>query len=130
MTVSSTLPMLIGALLLAHAGYSAHEHTVLLQTLSLSSSSPQSQATLPTSIPLDITIETLISVLLLAVGIVLSAEPLKPISWRVWAGQIEKEGKSLNHPYKGLEERSGFLDIRAKRKEFTDWVKERGSVKS
>ena len=61
-------------------------------------------------------------------AIVLGAEELKPISWRVWAGQIERrklEGKKavenvehLGRPreegYEWLEneKRLGFLDIR------------------
>lgn len=36
---------------------------------------------------------------------------MKPISWSVWAGQIEKEGGARN-PYRRLEERPGFIDIR------------------
>jgi hypothetical protein len=36
---------------------------------------------------------------------------MKPISWNVWAGNIEREGGGAN-PYRGLEERAGFLDIR------------------
>ena len=84
---------------------------------------------MPSTLPLDITLETLVAVLLIIVGIVVSAEQLKPISWKVWAGQIEREDGGRN-PYRGLEERWGFLDIRSKRREFAEWVKERGSVKS
>lgn len=61
--------------------------------------------------PLDITIETLVAVVLVSTGIVLGAEKLKPISWSAWAGQIEKEGGSRN-PYRGVEERLGFWDVR------------------
>ena len=49
--------------------------------------------------------------MLLCLGLVAGAERLKPISWNVWAGNIEKEGGGGN-PFLGLEERAGFLDIR------------------
>ena len=77
---------------------------------------------------------------------VAGAEPLKPITWSVWAGNIEKEGGSAN-PYRGLEDRAGFMDIRVsktsviggplkntdtcsqtKRKEFADWIRERDLI--
>ena len=59
-------------------------------------------------------------------GVVLGADKLKPISWRVWAGRIEKEerenggegnlgkGKGAvgGNPFAELEVRSGFMDIR------------------
>ena len=53
-------------------------------------------------------------------GLVLGAEELKPISWRVWAGRIEREkevgregkGGVGGNPFQGLEERVGFMDIR------------------
>lgn len=44
-------------------------------------------------------------------GLVLGAEDLKPISWRVWAGQVEREGGGAG-PFQGLEDRVGFVDIR------------------
>lgn len=46
-----------------------------------------------------------------SVGLVLGAEKLKPISWSEWAGQVEREGGARN-PYRNLEERYGFWDIR------------------
>ena len=41
-------------------------------------------------------------------------EDLQPISWRVWAGKVEREGKRMGrvNPWAGLEERVGFVDIR------------------
>lgn len=85
-------------------------------------------------LPLDITIETLLSVLLLCAGVVLGSPDLKPIQWRVWAGKLEREKSSQRtdelgprgNPYKALEERQSFLDIRKARREFADWVKEGG----
>lgn len=70
----------------------------------------------------------------------LSSPELKSIQWRVWAGKLEKEKsaktESVNgdplgprgNPYAALEQRQGFLDIRAQRKEFAQWVKD-GSKK-
>lgn len=49
--------------------------------------------------------------IVVSAGLVLGAEKLKPISWRDWAGEIEREGGTRN-PYMGLEERYGFWDIR------------------
>lgn len=87
--------------------------------------------------PPDIVIETLFSVSLLCIGIVLSSPALRPIEWRVWAEQIEKderlpkgrrkfedEGVAPINPFRWLEERKGFWDVRAKRKEFADWVRD------
>ncbi len=46
---------------------------------------------------------------------------MKPIEWRVWAGEVErgrggvevKEGGGyVGNPFGGLEERSGFADVR------------------
>ena len=46
-------------------------------------------------------------------GLVLGAEELKPVQWRVWAGKIEREGGDAG-PFLGLEERVGFVDIRVR----------------
>lgn len=79
--------------------------------------------------PLDIQMETLVAVFLACFGFVLGSEPLKPISWSTWAGKIEREGDP--NPFQALEDRVGFMDIRAKRKEFADWVRDQnGSEKS
>ncbi|RJE19957.1 hypothetical protein PHISCL_07697 [Aspergillus sclerotialis] len=110
----SRLTTIFGLILLSHAGYSAHEHTVLFSNARYSTASP--------ALPQDIVIEALVSLIIVSLGLVLGAEQLKPISWSVWAGQIEKEGGARN-PYRRLEERPGFIDIRAKRKEFADWVR-------
>ena len=82
-----------------YRGYSAHEHTVLYSNLT------------STALPQDIIIETLVSVLIVSIGLVLGAQKLKPISWREWAGEIERDGGARN-PYLSLEERYGFWDIR------------------
>ena len=89
--------------------YSAYEHSSLTAQLkpSITHNGPNP---LTTALPLDISLETIISVALICVGLVMGAEELQPIEWRVWAGKAEKEGRG--GPYMGLEERMGFVDIR------------------
>ncbi|KAK6514806.1 hypothetical protein TWF506_007168 [Arthrobotrys conoides] len=142
-SLPSKLLIAFSSILLAHACYSAHEHSLLSTTTTtthdpLSSSSSPSfssphSSTIPSgsTLPLDITLETLLSVSLLLVGIVSSGWELKPISLRSYAGGVEsgrilvdgKKGKGL---FVGLEERAGFADVRKQRKEFTDWMKTQG----
>ncbi|KAL4786065.1 magnesium transporter [Aspergillus varians] len=98
-----------GLVLLAHAGYSAHEHTVLYTSPS-------------TTLPQDIVIEALVSLVIVMTGLVLDAEKLKPVSWSEWAEEVQREGDARN-PYLRLEERYSFWDVRAKRKEFTNWMR-------
>ena len=52
--------------------------------------------------------------LLICVGLVLGAEELRPISWRVWAGRVQKGKGQPGEGYEWLEggKRKGFLDIR------------------
>ncbi|OGM44278.1 hypothetical protein ABOM_007205 [Aspergillus bombycis] len=119
MGLISRLVTFFGLVLLAHAGYSAHEHTVLYSNARLSAS---------TALPQDIVIEALVSLVLVSVGLVLGAPKLKPISWSQWAGEIEKEGGGRN-PYRRLEERYNFWDVRGKRKEFADWIKGENPLK-
>ncbi|THZ36591.1 hypothetical protein D6C87_09074 [Aureobasidium pullulans] len=136
--VSSALNI-FGAVLLAHA---AHEHSTLATLAGGVPVSPVHSYIMPQiDLPLDITLETLTAVLLLCVGIVIGSPELKPIQWRVWAGKLEKEKssktQSINgdplgprgNPYAALEQRQGFLDIRAQRKDFADWVKSGSSKK-
>ncbi|RMZ87766.1 hypothetical protein DV736_g5008, partial [Chaetothyriales sp. CBS 134916] len=116
MSVLSRLLVLVGLVSLFHAAYSAHEFLVL-------STERHKNAALP----LDIKLETIFSVLLACVGFVLGADQLKPILWSTWAGQIERDGEPS--PFRALEERPGFVDIRAKREEFADWVRHDGTPK-
>ncbi|KAL4872760.1 hypothetical protein BDV12DRAFT_193104 [Aspergillus spectabilis] len=115
MAFISRLITLFGLVLLAHAGYSAHEHTVLYSNVHFSSSS--------TALPQDIVIETLVSLVIVTTGLVLGAEKLKPVSWSEWAKEVEREGDERN-PYMRLEQRYNFWDVKAKRKEFADWMRE------
>lgn len=121
--------------------YSAYEHSLLTSSANPSASVSGEIAPLP----LDIKIETLISLLVLCTGVVMGAPSLRPIQWPIWASNVEQEdnlpleqrrrlvekkvagsegGGALGNPFKALEERPGFLDIRAKRKEFADWIRE------
>ena len=43
----------------------------------------------------------------------MGSEELKPISWRVWAGKMEREQGRVG-PFTGLEDRWGFMDIRVR----------------
>lgn len=63
------------------------------------------------SLPLDISLETIISIFLLCLGLVLGAEELQSISWRVWARKAERESGG-GGPFQALEDRIGFMDIR------------------
>ena len=50
---------------------------------------------------------------MICVGLVVGAEELKPITWRVWAGKVERESGG-GGPFQGLEDRLGFVDIRVR----------------
>ncbi|RVX73079.1 hypothetical protein B0A52_02205 [Exophiala mesophila] len=118
MSAFSRLLVLIGILSLLHAAYSAHEFAALSNKLHKNA-----------QLPLDIKLETLVSVFLASVGLVLGSDSLKPISWNAWAGNIEKRG--LANPFHAFEERVGFMDIRAQRKDFANWARQQaGSPKS
>jgi hypothetical protein len=123
--------------------YSAHEHSVLHSTSTASISSIASHSTDPSTVatlPLDISIETVVAVLTVCLGLVLGTPELRPIQWRIWAGKIEREGEKgftnadgkldkdyIGNPFKVLESRPSFVDIRKQRKEFAEWVREGGS---
>ena len=74
-------------------------------------STPISSSPMLASLPLDISLEVVISVIMICVGLVVGAEDLKPITWRVWAGNVERESGG-GGPFQGLEDRLGFVDIR------------------
>jgi len=108
--------VLVGILSLFHAAYSAHEFSTLSTKLHKNA-----------ALPLDIKLETLVSVFMACFGLVLGSEPLKPVSWSAWAGQIEREGGEMN-PFRSLEERVGFMDIRKQRREFAEWARDNGGM--
>jgi len=96
------------------SAYSAHEFSAIAAKVHVKP-----------DLPLDIKLETLTAVFLACFGLVLGSEPLKPIAWNVWAGNIEKEGGAAN-PFRALEDRPNYLDIRTKRKEFAEWARDGG----
>ena len=108
--------------------YSAQEHTSLH---SLKASSATASA-----LPTDITIETIVATIVVCFGLIIGAPNLRPIQWRVWAGKVEREGEAgfrtgsgevekdyLGNPFKVLESRPGFVNIRKQRTDFAEWVK-------
>ncbi|KAI0548564.1 magnesium transporter [Xylaria curta] len=128
-----------GLVLLTHACYSAHEHSALQSHRAASLSSLASaQSSVVSSLPIDITIETIVATLIICLGLVSGTSQLRPIQWRVWAGKIEREGEAgfknssgevekdfVGNPFRLLESRPGFIDIRKQRREFATWVKGR-----
>ncbi|KAK1688155.1 transmembrane protein 32 [Colletotrichum godetiae] len=125
----------IGLLLLGHACYSAQEHSAL-QSFRAASPLATSASAATTSLPADITIEAAVATLVVVLGMVLGAPNLRPIEWRVWAGKIEREGEMgfltgsgevekdyVGNPFRILESRPGFADIRKQKRDFTNWVK-------
>jgi len=96
--------------MLRHRCYSAWEHSTLISVAQASTSSPPQTAIKP-GLPLDISLETIISVILICIGLVSGAEELKPVTWRAWAGKVERESGG-GGPFQGLEDRMGFVDIR------------------
>ncbi|KAL7628154.1 hypothetical protein AAE478_002352 [Parahypoxylon ruwenzoriense] len=137
MTWISKFTTALGLLLLADACYSAYEHSVLQTHRAASLSSlTTSHSGATTTLPIDITIETIIATFIVCLGMVLSTSKLRPIQWRVWAGKIEREGEAgflsssgevekdyVGNPFQLLESRPGFVDIRKQRKEFAVWAK-------
>jgi hypothetical protein len=103
--------------------------------------SPSTSASTVASLPIDISIETIVAVFTVCLGLVLGSPELRPIQWRVWAGKIEREGEKgftnidgqadkdyMGNPFRVLESRPGFVDIRKQRKEFAQWVREGGGT--
>lgn len=61
----------------------------------------------------------------------------------MWAGKVEREGEKgflntsaevdkdfVGNPFRALESRPGFVDIRKQRRDFAEWVREGGNAKS
>ncbi|KAM0322819.1 hypothetical protein ACHAQA_009160 [Verticillium albo-atrum] len=126
----------VGLLLLGHACYSAQEHSTL-QSFSAASPSSAAAQSSGISLPADIIIETVVATIIVCLGLIIGAPNLRPIQWRVWAGKIEREGEAgfvngsgesekdyVGNPFRILESRPGFIDIRKERREFAEWVKD------
>ncbi|KAI2635027.1 magnesium transporter [Xylaria nigripes] len=141
MTWISKSTTAFGLILLTHACYSAHEHSALQShRASLLSSQASTQSGIASSLPIDITIETIVATIIICLGLVSGTSQLRPIHWRVWAGKIEQEGEAgfknssgavekdyMGNPFRLLESRPGFIDIRKQRKEFAAWMKEKSA---
>ena len=93
--------------------YSAHEHSSIHTISPRQSGFSSLRSAQPPSpnLPIDMSLETILSVAFICIGLVLGAEELKPICWRVWAGKTERE-RGSGGPFQGLESRPGFVDIR------------------
>ncbi|KAK0730595.1 transmembrane protein 32 [Lasiosphaeris hirsuta] len=135
MTWVSKSITVVGGVLLAHACYSAQEHSSL-QSFKAAASTLTSSPPTAASLPIDIAIETIVALLVIIFGLVLGTRPMRPIQWHVWAGKVEREGEEgfldsegevnrdyVGNPFRSLETRPGFIDIRKQRKEFAAWVK-------
>lgn len=120
--------------------YSAQEHSAL-QSLRATSVLHSTTSQPSTSLPIDISIETVIGLFITVLGLVTSTPKLRPIQWRVWAGKVEREGEQgflksngevekdyVGNPFRSLETRPGFVDIRSQRKEFAEWVRAGGKI--
>lgn len=126
-----------GLVLVAHACYSAQEHSALQSLRATSAALSSTPAS--TSLPIDISIETIVGLFVTVLGLVSGTPNLRPIQWRVWAGKVEREGEPgflrsngevekdfVGNPFRVLETRPGFIDIRTQRKEFAEWVRAGG----
>ncbi|KAI0391164.1 magnesium transporter [Xylariaceae sp. FL0594] len=134
----SKITTALGLVLLTHACYSAHEHSALQSHRAASLSSlTLTQSEAASSLPIDIAIETIVATFVVCLGLVSGTSQLRPIQWRVWAGKIEREGEEgfknssgevekdfVGNPFRLLESRPGFVDIRKQRSEFAAWAKE------
>ncbi|EQK99853.1 hypothetical protein G6O67_002368 [Ophiocordyceps sinensis] len=141
MTWTSRSVTVAGLVILAHACYSAQEHTILYSTFAKHTASSQMRQP-GASLPIDVCIETVLATLIMCLGLVLGSQNLRPIQWRVWAGKIEREGDAgvtdgsgevdkeyRGSPFGALDSRPGFVDIRKQQREFAQWVKDSGNGK-
>lgn len=120
--------------------YSAQEHSSQASRTISTATSASPQITTPTQgipLPVDILLEAITATLVICFGLALSAPSLRPIRWRVWAGRLEREGVKgltggsddggktglVGNPFRMLETRPGFVDIRRQRADFSQWVK-------
>lgn len=109
-----------------HSVYSSYEQSLThTPTTTLTSNAAVSTAN---PIPADIVLEILVSTTLLCIGIVLASPGLRPIQWRTWACEAEKDerrgpgkrafeaepGQGVGNFGRFVEdgERRGFWDVR------------------
>ncbi|KAF5122145.1 hypothetical protein E5D57_012618 [Metarhizium anisopliae] len=114
------------------------EHSAISSTSKAQSLAQQHAGS---TLPVDIRVETMVATLAVCLGIVIGSEKLHPIRWQVWAGKIERVGKAgfldgngqvdrdfRGSPFRMLEYRPSFLDIRRQRLAFAKWVKARDTL--
>ncbi|SPO27409.1 related to KRE27 - member of a transmembrane complex required for efficient folding of proteins in the ER [Ustilago trichophora] len=95
MTAFGKLLLTIGTLVFFHAAYSTYEHLSLRKSLGLVGAEAK-------SMPIDITLETLVSFIVILLGIALTASPLKHVTWA-----SEMRTKSVDE----VDARSGFASL-------------------
>ncbi|TKY86182.1 hypothetical protein EX895_005007 [Sporisorium graminicola] len=95
MTTAGRLLLAIGTLVFFHAAYSTYEHLSLRKSLGLVGAEAK-------SMPIDITLETLVSFIVILVGIALTALPLKNVTWA-----SEMRTKSIDE----VDSRSNFAPL-------------------
>ncbi|PWN51751.1 hypothetical protein IE53DRAFT_385902 [Violaceomyces palustris] len=72
--------LIIGTIIFFHAAYSTYEHLSLLKSLDLPTGAGSASSE-GHGMPKDIAIETIVSLLVILVGVSLTAQPLKEITW-------------------------------------------------
>lgn len=111
----SKVLLLASAIFFIHSAYSVYEVLDLAKHVAVPSSSS------PSSIPLDIKLETVLAVLLGCSSQIVSAMgKLKPIAFSDAVSELQAKG---DNPFERLETRPVFQDISAKRKEYAKWKK-------
>ncbi|CDK25030.1 unnamed protein product [Kuraishia capsulata CBS 1993] len=121
----------IGVILLINSGYSSYEHRQLSKTLLHSRHFP---------LPLDVKMEAVVGCVLVLIGAIISIQPnqthvvdvasgsvvegyteeaLRPIDMGKATIRQEAMGTS---DYAQIENRPGYIDIRARRKEYQEWL--------
>lgn len=74
MTAVGRIVLTAGTLIFLHAAYSTYEHLTLRKSLGLVGLEAQ-------KMPIDITIETLVSFVIILLGVSMTATPLKQVTW-------------------------------------------------
>ena len=84
-----------GTVMLLHSGYSAFESLKYEKSLDPSSRLETPLDVIPQKLFkltfLQIRLETVVSVILLCLAVVLNSSELKPVKWREWANSQERE---------------------------------------
>jgi len=124
--------------------FSAREHSTQASRIATPSGSVLFQIVASPDLPLptDVLLEAITATLIICLSFVSGSPQLRPIRWRVWAGKLEREGPRgfigsidsgnqpsfVGNPFRMLETRPGFVDIRHQRKDFFQWAKAESSI--